>query len=273
MRRRRVLVQLAGLSLALTSLTACTGDDASTPPESGDISSPDGAAQTLADALASGDFGDVGFTLRRPGGRDRGVRHGRRGPRGPDADRHPGRRLRTLRRPGHRDRDVRLDVAARPGRLAVLLAGDADPDRRRVAGRLGPRDHRAHARPEGHHGPGRSRRQARRHPRRGRAGPGHQPAGGAHRHRPQPGGRGQGGRLGPRGRAARRHRPGGVREAGDRRRAAGLRRGDRLPPGRGAPRRAVRASAGSRAEPSSPASCRWRRPRASPRRSWARSAR
>ena len=66
---------------------------------------------------------------------------------------------------------------------------------------------------------------------------------------------------------------GGVREAGDRRRTAGLRRGDRLPPGRGAPRRADAASAGSRAAPSSPASCRWRRPRASPRRSWARSAR
>jgi hypothetical protein len=66
MRRRRVLVQMTGLFLALTSLTACTGDDASTPAESGDVSSPDGAAQTLADALASGDFGDVGFTTPDP---------------------------------------------------------------------------------------------------------------------------------------------------------------------------------------------------------------
>jgi hypothetical protein len=66
MRRRRVLLQLAGLSLALTSLTACTGDDSSAPAESGDISSPDGAAQTLADALVSGDFGDVGFTSAAP---------------------------------------------------------------------------------------------------------------------------------------------------------------------------------------------------------------
>ena len=33
----------------------------------------------------------------------------------------------TVRRPGHRHRDLRLDVAARPGRLAVLLAGDAHP--------------------------------------------------------------------------------------------------------------------------------------------------
>ena len=66
MRLRRVLVNLAGLSLALTSLAACTGDDSGTPPESGDISSPDGAAQTLADALASGDFGDVGFTSADP---------------------------------------------------------------------------------------------------------------------------------------------------------------------------------------------------------------
>ena len=62
MRRRRVLVQLTGLFLALTSLTACTGDDASTPSESADTSSPDGAAQSLADGLVSGDFGDVGFT-------------------------------------------------------------------------------------------------------------------------------------------------------------------------------------------------------------------
>ena len=66
MRPRQVLVQLAGLSLALTSLTACSGDDARTPPQSGDISSPDGAAQTLADALASGDFGDVGFGSTEP---------------------------------------------------------------------------------------------------------------------------------------------------------------------------------------------------------------
>ena len=228
---------LAGLFLALTSLTACTGTTRARRPESGDISSPDGGGPDPGRRPRVGGLRHVGLHLRRPGGRDRGVRrHGRRGPRGPDADRHPGRRLRAVRRPGHRDRDLRLDVAARPGRLAVLLAGDADPGRRRVAGRLGPRDHRAHARPEGHHGPGRARRQARRHPRRRRAGAGHRPAGGAHRHRPQPGGRGQGGRLCARGRAARRHRPGGVREAGRGRRAAGLRRGDRLPPGRGAPR-------------------------------------
>ena len=55
-----------GLFLALTSLTACTGDEASTPPESGDTSSPDAAAQTLADALVSGDFGDVAFTSDDP---------------------------------------------------------------------------------------------------------------------------------------------------------------------------------------------------------------
>ena len=47
-------------------------------------------------------------------------------------------------------------------------------------------------------------------------------------------------RVGPRARAARRHRRRGVRQAGRGLRAARVRRGDRLPPGRGAGRRALR---------------------------------
>src|SRR5829696_7704725 len=66
MRGRRVLVQMAGLCLALMSLAACSGDDASTPAGSGDTSSPDGAAQALAEALASGDFAPVGFDSADP---------------------------------------------------------------------------------------------------------------------------------------------------------------------------------------------------------------
>ena len=66
LRRRRVLVQLAGLSLALTSLTACSGDNAEHAAGERRHLLPDGAAQTLADALASGDFADVGFETADP---------------------------------------------------------------------------------------------------------------------------------------------------------------------------------------------------------------
>ena len=48
---------------------------------------------------------------------------------------------------------------------------------------------------------------------------------------------------------ARRHRRGGVRQAGRGRRAAGLRRGDRLPPGRGAAGALTRRTPASRAAP------------------------
>ena len=66
MRRRRVLVQLAGLFVGSHEFDGAVGTTPSTPPESSDISLPDGAAQTMADALASGDFADVGFSSADP---------------------------------------------------------------------------------------------------------------------------------------------------------------------------------------------------------------
>ena len=65
MRVRRFLALLTAVAVVATT-AACTGDDSSQPPESGDITSPDAAAQTLADALASGDFGQVGFIAGEP---------------------------------------------------------------------------------------------------------------------------------------------------------------------------------------------------------------
>ena len=63
MRVRRLAALLAAVAVVLTS--ACTGDSGS-PPGDGDTTSPDDAAQTLADALASGEFGEVGFTAADP---------------------------------------------------------------------------------------------------------------------------------------------------------------------------------------------------------------
>ena len=68
---RRVLVQLAALSLALSALVACTSDDSGDPRGGTGRGSNSGtpveaAAGALADALASGDFTAVGFTSADP---------------------------------------------------------------------------------------------------------------------------------------------------------------------------------------------------------------
>ncbi len=60
MRVRRLLALVCAVAVALTG-AACTGDS-SEPPPSGDTTSADAAAQTLADALVSGDFAQVGFS-------------------------------------------------------------------------------------------------------------------------------------------------------------------------------------------------------------------
>ncbi len=53
--------------VALVATTAaCTGDDSSTPPGIGDVTTADGAAQALADGLASGEFADVAFAEADP---------------------------------------------------------------------------------------------------------------------------------------------------------------------------------------------------------------
>jgi cell division protein FtsI/penicillin-binding protein 2 len=58
MRVRRLVALL--VAVAVTASTAACSGDSSEPPEPGDTTSADGAAQTLADALASGDFAQVG---------------------------------------------------------------------------------------------------------------------------------------------------------------------------------------------------------------------
>jgi cell division protein FtsI/penicillin-binding protein 2 len=65
MRVRRVVAVLTTVAV-VAATAACTGDDSSTPSGSGDVTSPDGAAQALADALVSGDFAAVGFTDSEP---------------------------------------------------------------------------------------------------------------------------------------------------------------------------------------------------------------
>ena len=201
------------------------------------------AAGSLADALASGDFSAVGFTSADPqavGEEYAATVEGLE-------DLEPTVTVADVSEPSGEqptaDRDVRLDLAHRPGRLDLLQPGDVLGGRRASGWPSGtsPTIEPSLSR-VGHPRPGLPRRQARRHPRRRRPGPGHQPAGRADRHRPQQGRRGQGGRVGPRPRAARRHRRRGVRQAGRGLRAARLRRGDRLPPGRGAGRRALRST-------------------------------
>ena len=64
MRVRRSVALLTAVAV-VSATAACTGDS-SEQPQSGDTSSPDGAAQTLADALVSGDFAEVGFTDEDP---------------------------------------------------------------------------------------------------------------------------------------------------------------------------------------------------------------
>ena len=227
-------VQLTGLFLALTSLTACTGDEASTPPESGDTSSPDGAAQTLADALASGDFGDVGFTSADPAAvtdEYATVVEGLE-------DLTPTVTLADVSEPSG---DPATATATydwtwplgpdgwQYSSQATLTQTDdewlAEWDPATIEPTLGPKVTMDLV------GLGAKRGDI--------LGAGglalvtNRPVVRIGIDRSQVG-RGQGGRLCPRGRAARRRRPGGVREAGDGRRPAGVRRGDRLPPGRGA---------------------------------------
>jgi hypothetical protein len=62
----RVGILLAALSLACAALTACTADDSANPTGGADAPSAEGAAQDLAEALATGDFTDVGFSSADP---------------------------------------------------------------------------------------------------------------------------------------------------------------------------------------------------------------
>ena len=77
-------------------LTACTADDASdAAAERRRLLARRGGPDAWPTPWPSGDFADVGFTDADPAGRRRGVRRHRRGPRGPDADGHAGRRHRA----------------------------------------------------------------------------------------------------------------------------------------------------------------------------------
>ena len=276
--RRPALVHLVALSLTVAVLTSCSapGPRDSAPGWQRRNRRGDGArGRRWRAGRRPGQRRLLrrGLHQRRPAGSRRGVRRHRRGPRGPGADRHRRRGRGPVGRAADRGRDLRLDLAHRPGRLDLLQPGDLLGGRRAVGGRVGRGDHRALAEPEGHPRPGLARRQARRHPRRRRPGPGHQPAGRPDRHRPLQGRRGQGGGVGSRARAARRHRRRGVRQAGRGFRAA--RRSSRRS---STARTRCRAGcspecAGSRAARRSRPSCRSRRPRGSPRRSSARSAR
>ena len=239
MRRRPVLVQLAGLFLALTGLTACTGDDASRPPESGDISSPDGAARTLADALASGDFADVGFGSADPAAVTEeyaAVVEGLE-------DLTPTVTLADVSEPSGEPATATATYdwtwplgpdGWQYSSQATLTQTDdawlADWDPATIEPTLGPKVTMDLV------GLGAKRGDI--------LGAGglalvtNRPVVRIGIDRSQVGAAKAGASAREVG-AARRHRPGGVREAGDRRRTAGLRRGDRLPPGRGAPRCAV----------------------------------
>ncbi len=64
MRVRRLVALLTAVTLVFGT-SGCTGDSSESP-EPGDTTSAEGAAQTLADALVSGDFGEVRFTEQDP---------------------------------------------------------------------------------------------------------------------------------------------------------------------------------------------------------------
>ena len=142
MRVRRFLALLTALAVVATT-AACTGDDSSQPPDGGDITSPDGAAQTLADALASGDFGQVGFVAGEPADVTEEYAAVVEGL----ADLTPTVGLADVSEPSGDPATAtatfELDLADRPGRLDVHHRGDAVAGERRVAGRLGRRHHRA----------------------------------------------------------------------------------------------------------------------------------
>ena len=156
MRAHRTLGRLAAVAtagaLAAGLLGGCDPAAKLTGPD------PQEAADTLATALSSGDFGKVAFISDTPARGRHGVRHHRRGDGRRDA---AGQRRRREGVRRLRDRHAPLDLAARRGRVDLRDDGADDPRRRRVAGRLaaGPRRARPGRRATGSTPP-RSRRAA-----------------------------------------------------------------------------------------------------------------
>src|ERR1700740_465716 len=66
MLRRRLVVRVAAVLLAVPALAGCTSSGSSGPGGQPDVSSPQDAAQALGEALSTGDFSGVGFLDNDP---------------------------------------------------------------------------------------------------------------------------------------------------------------------------------------------------------------